>query len=66
MLVTGGQSVMTGLVSDFTGESPGRAMHEPVILVGNDRTGVWTEADGLASPEALIKVIDRVAQAPSP
>jgi hypothetical protein len=61
-LVTGEKGVMTKLVRDFTGDSPGREMHAPILLIGNDRTGVWTEAAGLSSLDALVKVIDRVAK----
>lgn len=64
-LVTGEMGTMTNLLRDFTGEGPGRETHAPTFLIGNDRAGVWTEAEGFSSPEALIKVIDRVAQAPA-
>jgi protein SCO1/2 len=60
-LVTGEQSVMKRLVWDFTGEGLGQQMHSPILLIGNDRTGVWTEAEGLSAPEEVIKEIDKVA-----
>lgn len=63
-LVTGEKGPMANLLRDFTGESPGRETHAPTFLIGNDRAGVWAEAEGFSSPEALIKVIERVAQAP--
>jgi cytochrome oxidase Cu insertion factor (SCO1/SenC/PrrC family) len=60
-LVTGEQGVMKRLVWDFTGEGLGQQMHSPILLIGNDRTGVWTEAEGLAAPEEVIREIDKVA-----
>jgi protein SCO1/2 len=60
-LVTGEAGVMKRLVWDFTGEGLGQQMHSPILLIGNDRTGVWTEAEGLAAPEEVIKEIDKVA-----
>lgn len=60
-LVTCEQGLMSKLVRDFTGEGLGREMHSASLLNCNDRTGVWTETEGLFSPEALINVIDMVA-----
>lgn len=34
--------------------------HNALVLVGNDRTGLWKKAFGLARPEAVIGVIDSV------
>lgn len=34
--------------------------HKALVLIGNDRTGLWKKAFGLASPEAVIKVVDSV------
>lgn len=60
-LVTGKQFVMNKLLLDFTGGGPGSQLHSPVLLIGNDRTGVWTATDGLAPIAELIKVIDKVS-----
>lgn len=60
-LVTGEEGTMTKLVRDFTGEGPGGQLHSPVLIIGNDRTGVWKEAEGLAPPEELVKVIASVS-----
>lgn len=60
-LVTGDSDVMSKLVSDFTGESLGRQMHSPILLIGNDRTGVWTGAEALSATEQLVGAIDRVS-----
>jgi len=34
--------------------------HNALVLVGNDRTGLWKKAFGLARPEAVIDVVDSV------
>lgn len=60
-LVTGEEGVMTKLVQDFTGASLGGQMHAPILLIGNDRTGIWTQAEGLSPARDLINVIDKVS-----
>ncbi len=35
--------------------------HQGILIMGNDRTGLWKKAFGLASPKDLIKVFDSVA-----
>lgn len=60
-LVTGGEEVMRKLLSKFTGDAPGREMHDPVLLIGNDRTGAWMEAEGLSATADLVQLIDQLA-----
>ena len=55
---------MKQLLWDLIGEHPGRQLHDAVVLIGNDRTGVWEDAAGLSSTERLVEIINRVAQAP--
>jgi cytochrome oxidase Cu insertion factor (SCO1/SenC/PrrC family) len=62
-LVTGAQGVMKELLWKFTGETPGPKLHSPILLIGNDRTGVWMEAEGLDATEELVKIIDQVSGA---
>ena len=31
-----------------------------LFLIGNDRTGLWKKAFGLAPPEAILPVVDSV------
>jgi cytochrome oxidase Cu insertion factor (SCO1/SenC/PrrC family) len=64
-LVTGTETIMRPLLWDLIGEEPGPQLHNPVVLIGNDRTGVWEDAEGLSSPDKLIEVIERVAAAKS-
>lgn len=37
-----------------------REDHSTIIIIGNERTGLWKKAMGLARPDALIKVIESV------
>ncbi|HEX8474897.1 MAG TPA: SCO family protein [Pyrinomonadaceae bacterium] len=60
-LVTGGEDVMKKLLLKFTGDNPGPQMHDSVILIGNDRTGIWTAVEGLAETEELVQIINRVS-----
>ncbi|MET0646300.1 MAG: SCO family protein [Pyrinomonadaceae bacterium] len=60
-LVTGAEGVMKKLVWDFTGEPLGPQLHSPVVLIGNDRTGTWVEAEGLSPAEELIDIIDSIS-----
>lgn|SRR6185369_8818221 len=64
-LVTGTETVMSGLLRQLIGEEPGPQLHNPVLLIGNDRTGVWEDAEGLSSPDKLIAIIERVSAAKS-
>jgi hypothetical protein len=32
------------------------------MIIGNEKTGLWKKAFGLASPPALIEVVDSVLQ----
>jgi hypothetical protein len=50
------------LLWDFAGERLGQETHESVVIIGNDKTGVWTSADGLLFAEDLVKAIDDVAR----
>jgi protein SCO1/2 len=42
--------------------------HYNIIIVGNERTGLWKKAFGLAKSEELVKVVESVVndQAPQP
>ncbi|MCI0486429.1 MAG: SCO family protein, partial [Blastocatellia bacterium] len=37
-----------------------REDHSNIFIIGNDRTGLWKKAFGLAKPDALIKVVESV------
>lgn len=61
-LVTGEQPVVKKLLRDLASEGLGQATHESLILIGNDRTGVWVSTDGLLLPDELVKFIDKVSR----
>ena len=60
-LVTGDMPVIKKLLWDLTGEEIGQASHESQVLIGNDRTGVWTSTDGLLLTDEIVKVIDEIS-----
>jgi len=60
-LATGDQPVIKKLLWDLTGEDIGQIAHESQVLIGNDRTGVWTSTDGLLLTDEIVKVIDEVS-----
>ena len=37
-----------------------REDHTNILIIGNDRTGLWKKAFGLAKPDSLIKVVESV------
>jgi protein SCO1/2 len=60
-LVSGDGPEMRRMIEDFTGNKPGaREVHFATVFIGDDRTGRWVAADGLAGPKELIKVIDDI------
>jgi len=59
-LVTGEQQQMERLLKALEVFTADITDHAPVVLVGNDRTGEWTRAYGLASPKTLAKIVDEV------
>ena len=61
-LVTGGLPQINELLKALGGFSGRREDHSPVVLIGNDAAGVWTRANGLASPARLLAAIDEVSR----
>lgn len=39
-----------------------REEHQTILLVGNDRTGLWKKAFGLAKTEELLEIVDSVVR----
>lgn len=65
----GGWTLLTGDVSDVrkvlrgvVTDDIGTDLHESLVVIGNDRTGVWTTTDGLQFTDRIVKVIDDVAR----
>lgn len=63
-LLTGDERVLQKLVWEFIGENLGQATHLPLLLIGNDKTGVWVGTDGGLPAADLVKVIDRITRPP--
>ncbi|HEV7681458.1 MAG TPA: SCO family protein [Pyrinomonadaceae bacterium] len=57
-MVTGELKVLEKIVMDFTGDRLGKDSHNTVFLIGNDRTGSWTDISGYATPQELREQID--------
>ena len=55
--VTGDQSAIDSLLQAFGVAVANKNDHTPTVLIGNDASGYWTRAYGLASPAKLVKVI---------
>lgn len=66
-LVTGERSDIDRVLKAVGAESVNKFAHTPLILVGSDRSGEWTRANGLAAPATIVEMIDRLtATAESP
>lgn len=67
--VRGGWSLLTGdardvsrLIARFLSDTIGPTeSHSAIVYVGNEATGTWLTASGLAPPEELLGLIDRVS-----
>ena len=62
-MVTGEKAEMDRLLKVLIGGVSGNKTHEPLLLIGNEATNVWTEAYAYESPAKLIQQIDRVSGA---
>ena len=60
-LVTGRQEDVDRLLKALSVFTPNRADHAPVVVLGDDGTGRWTRAYGLASPAKMIELLDGLA-----
>lgn len=59
-LVTGERSDIDRVLKAVGAESVNKFAHTPLILVGSDRSGEWTRANGLAAPATIVEMIDRL------
>jgi len=59
--VTGEKAEIDGLLRALGVAVAYKNDHTPLILIGNDVTGVWTRAYGLSSPATLIRTMTNVA-----
>lgn len=61
ILVTGDEAEMNRLLHPFTGNKAGRgALHVPSTFFANGKTGVWTSAVGVFSPEHLLETLTSI------
>jgi cytochrome oxidase Cu insertion factor (SCO1/SenC/PrrC family) len=56
--ITGTKPQVDELLRALGADVASPAEHSPTVLVGNDATGQWTRAYGMARPAALVKLID--------
>ena len=59
-LVTGSKREVDTLLKALKSFSADITSHSPTLLVGNDRTGRWTRANGLSAPSQLQRVIEEI------
>jgi cytochrome oxidase Cu insertion factor (SCO1/SenC/PrrC family) len=59
--VTGDKPQMDVLLSALAASSARREDHSPTVLIGNDASGQWTRAYGLAKPSQLVQLINDAA-----
>ncbi len=60
-LLTGPKADVDNLLKDLKVFTADRWDHSPTVLIGDQSTGTWTRANGLASPNELLEIFDRVA-----
>jgi protein SCO1/2 len=63
-LVTGERGQVSTLLKALGAYTPDPASHSPLLLLGNDRTGRWTRAYGLAPPTQIAKLIEEMEGRP--
>lgn len=61
-LLTGDKADVRKVLRDVVTEDIGTDMHEAFLVIGNDRTGVWTTAYGLQRTEDIVKMIDDLSR----
>ncbi len=57
-LLTGRKEEVDRLLKTLGVFTPDRADHSPITLLGDDTTGRWTRAYGLASPAKMVETLD--------
>ena len=60
-MVTGDMKAIGRIVRDFTGDQLGQAMHNTIFIIGNDKTGSWTDLSGFSSVSDLRQQVNAVA-----
>src|SRR5579864_2927578 len=65
-LLTGPKEELDRLLKAMGVFTADRASHAPILLLGDDRTGRWTRAYGLAPPAKIVQLLDGLATANAP
>ncbi|MEK6282505.1 MAG: SCO family protein [Acidobacteriota bacterium] len=60
--VTGGKEEIDNLLNALGASVGRREDHSPTVIIGNDLTGEWTRAYGLAKPSQLVALIHKVTE----
>jgi protein SCO1/2 len=60
-LVTGDREEIERLLKALAVYTPDKSSHSPLVLAGNDTSGRWSRAYGLARPEEMIALVDELA-----
>ena len=61
-LLTGESEDIDRVLKAVGADTPDRYQHSALLLVGNDRSGEWTRANGLASPATILQTIQRMSE----
>ncbi len=62
-LLTGSKEELDRLLKAMGVFTPDRASHAPILLLGDDLTGRWTRAYGLAPPAKIVQLLDGLSTA---
>jgi len=57
-MITGDVKSIGKIVRDFTGDRLGQDIHNTIFIVGNDKTGTWSDLSGYATATDLREQID--------
>jgi protein SCO1/2 len=64
--VSGEKSEMDKLLRALGGYASRREDHSPMVIIGNDASGVWTRTYGLGSAARLVRILDEVSKRVTP
>jgi protein SCO1/2 len=59
-MITGEKKSIDEILKALTGDIGRKGMHSPIVLIGNVDKGVWIREYGLAEPERLAEMIQRM------
>ena len=66
-MLTGNKQAIETVLKTLRVFTPDKGEHAPIVLLGNDATGVWMRVNGLAAtPAMLAQLLTTISQAPAP